>query len=89
MTEAYEGDGFLVNSGPFTGMDSAEARETIANISTRKGLGGKGSNYRFATGEFRGSVTGERPSRSFTAIVAGQCLSLKKTFLSSFRTTWR
>ena len=30
MTEAYEGEGILVNSGPFNGMESAKAREAIA-----------------------------------------------------------
>jgi leucyl-tRNA synthetase len=46
MTEAYEGDGILVNSGPFSGMESARAREAIAADLEEKGLGGKRVSYR-------------------------------------------
>jgi len=46
MTEAYEGEGFLVNSGKFNGMDSLKAREAIANHLEEKGLGGKKVSYR-------------------------------------------
>ena len=41
MTEAYEGEGVLVNSGPFNGMGSVEGREAIADYLEKKGLGGK------------------------------------------------
>jgi len=46
MTEAYEGEGNLVNSGEFNGMDSLEAREAIATHLEAKGLGGKKISYR-------------------------------------------
>lgn len=46
MTEAYEGEGYLVNSGPFNGMKSEEAREAIAKYLEEKGLGGKKISYR-------------------------------------------
>ena len=46
MTEAYEGEGILVNSGPFNGMKSEEAREAIARHLEEKGIGGKRINYR-------------------------------------------
>lgn len=46
MTEAYEGEGRLVNSGPFNGMDSVTAREAIAKYLEEKGLGGKKVSYR-------------------------------------------
>jgi leucyl-tRNA synthetase len=46
MTEAYEGDGVLVNSGVFTGMSSPKAREAIAEYLEEKGLGGKRITYR-------------------------------------------
>jgi len=46
MTEAYEGEGFLVSSGPFNGMDSAKAREKIAQYLDEKGLGGSRISYR-------------------------------------------
>lgn len=46
MTEAYEGEGFLVNSGEFNGMESTKAREAIAKYLEEKGLGGKKISYR-------------------------------------------
>jgi leucyl-tRNA synthetase len=46
MTEAYEGEGFLVNSGEFNGMESTKAREAIAKHLEEKGLGGKKISYR-------------------------------------------
>ena len=46
MTEAYTEDGVLVNSGPFNGMTSEEAREAIAQYLEEKGLGKKAMNYR-------------------------------------------
>jgi leucyl-tRNA synthetase len=46
MTEAYEGEGFLVNSGQFNGMDSVKAREMIAQYLDEKGLGGSRISYR-------------------------------------------
>ncbi len=46
MTEAYEGEGFLVNSGKFNGMGSLKAREAIAKHLEEKGLGGKKISYR-------------------------------------------
>ena len=46
MAEAYEGEGVLVNSGPFNEMDSVKAREAIAEDLEKKGLGGKRVSYR-------------------------------------------
>jgi leucyl-tRNA synthetase len=46
MTEAYEGEGFLVNSGQFNGVSSVKAREMIAQYLDEKGLGGKRTSYR-------------------------------------------
>jgi len=46
MTEAYEGEGFLVNSGQFNGVYSVKAREMIAQYLDEKGLGGKRISYR-------------------------------------------
>jgi len=46
MTEAYEGEGFLVNSGQFNGMDSVKAREMISQYLNEKGLGGNRISYR-------------------------------------------
>ena len=46
MTEAYEGEGFLVNSGQFNGVYSVKAREMIAQYLEEKGLGGKRVSYR-------------------------------------------
>jgi len=46
MTEAYEGEGVLVNSGPFNGVDSVKARERIARYLEEKGLGASRISYR-------------------------------------------
>jgi leucyl-tRNA synthetase len=46
MTEAYEGEGFLVNSGQFNKMDSLKAREAIAQYLEERGQGGKRITYR-------------------------------------------
>jgi leucyl-tRNA synthetase len=46
MGGAYEGEGFLVHSGPFDGMGSVQAREAIAKHLEEKGLGGKRVTYR-------------------------------------------
>lgn len=46
MTEAYEGDGVLVHSGPFDGLNNREALKKIAEYLEEKGLGHKTVNYR-------------------------------------------
>ncbi|OGP72436.1 MAG: leucine--tRNA ligase [Deltaproteobacteria bacterium RBG_16_50_11] len=46
MTEAYEGEGFLVNSGPFDGMESMKAREAIARDLEERKMGGPRVSYR-------------------------------------------
>jgi leucyl-tRNA synthetase len=46
MTEAYEGEGSLVNSGQFNGVYSVKAREMIAQDLGEKRLGGKRVSYR-------------------------------------------
>jgi len=46
MTEAWEGPGRQVNSGPFDGLPSEEAKERIADYLEEKGLGRRAVNYR-------------------------------------------
>ena len=46
MTEAYEGEGVLVNSGPFNGMRNLEALERIASFLESESKGHKTVNYR-------------------------------------------
>jgi leucyl-tRNA synthetase len=46
MMGAYEGEGTLVNSGEFNGMESVKAREAIAQHLEHRGLGGKRISYR-------------------------------------------
>ncbi len=46
LQEAFEDDGVLVNSGPYSGLSSAAAREQIARDVTARGIGRKAVNYR-------------------------------------------
>ncbi len=46
MEKAYEGDGILVNSGPFTGQDNREAMKNIVKYLQEKGLGYETVSYR-------------------------------------------
>jgi len=46
MTEAYEDEGVLVNSGPFNGQSNLGALDNIADYLDSKGLGHKTVNYR-------------------------------------------
>jgi leucyl-tRNA synthetase len=43
---AYEGEGFLINSGRFTGMKSEEAREEIGKFLTKRNLAQKAVYYK-------------------------------------------
>ena len=46
LTEAYEEDGILINSGEFDGMNNREAMEAITKFLAKKGLGRRTVNYR-------------------------------------------
>ena len=46
MTEAFAGEGIMVNSGQFDGMDSVEALEEIASFLEQKGMGKKTVSFR-------------------------------------------
>jgi len=46
MEEAFTGDGILENSGPFSGLTSAEARRKMAEFAREKGFGGPDVQYR-------------------------------------------
>ena len=46
MTEAYEEEGILVNSGPFDGQKNLEALDSIAEYLESKGMGHKTVNFK-------------------------------------------
>ncbi len=46
MTEAYEGEGVLVNSGPFDGLGSPEAKKAITDYVEEKWAGQRSITYR-------------------------------------------
>ncbi len=46
MTEAYEGDGMMIDSGPFSGTPSEEGRRKVAQWLEREGLGEATTIYR-------------------------------------------
>lgn len=46
MTHAYEGEGYLVNSGLFNGMPSEQAKKAIVEYLEKRGLGKRAVQYR-------------------------------------------
>jgi leucyl-tRNA synthetase len=46
LQEAYEGDGFVVNSGDFSGLPSTEASERMVRYAEKHGFGRKSTLYR-------------------------------------------
>ena len=46
MTEAFTGEGIMVNSGQFDGMDSVKALDEIASFLEQKGMGKKTESFR-------------------------------------------
>lgn len=46
LTEAYEEEGVMVNSGAFSGLPSKEGKKAVADYIEEKGLGKKTVNYR-------------------------------------------
>jgi leucyl-tRNA synthetase len=46
MESAYEGDGLLVNSGPFDGMENRKAIDAIIDYLEKEGFGRRKLNYR-------------------------------------------
>ncbi len=46
MTCAYEGDGVMVNSGPFNGLTKEEGIKAVVKYAEEKGLGRSAVNYR-------------------------------------------
>jgi len=46
MTEAFEGTGYLVNSGPFNGKPNLEVLDSIAEYLESKGMGHKTVNFK-------------------------------------------
>jgi len=46
MTEAYTGEGIMINSGRFNGIDNVKALDEIAAYLERKGLGEKTTSFR-------------------------------------------
>ncbi len=46
LEEAYEGEGFLINSGEYDGLESAEAREKITDDLVEEGIAERKINYK-------------------------------------------
>jgi leucyl-tRNA synthetase len=46
LKDVYEGEGYLVNSGEFSGLSSQEAKEKIADYMERKKIGRRAVNYK-------------------------------------------
>ncbi len=87
MTEAYEGEGFLVNSGPFNGMESPEGEGGHrASTWRRKELGGKRISLPAeGLGDLEAALLGSAHSHHLLRSVRDRACSGEETFLSSFR----
>ena len=46
LSEAYAGEGVMVNSGPFDGKSSVDGRPVVAEEAKRRGIGGPSVTYR-------------------------------------------
>ncbi|HCQ00043.1 MAG TPA: hypothetical protein DIT99_04810, partial [Candidatus Latescibacteria bacterium] len=46
MTEAYSGEGIMVNSGPFNGTSSTESKVKVIDWLEEKGIGERQINFR-------------------------------------------
>lgn len=46
LERAYEGEGYLINSGEFSGLHSSEARERIIQFLEKNGIGKRKVNYK-------------------------------------------
>lgn len=46
LTEAYTGDGIMINSGDWNGMKAFEAKKEVPHIMEEKGMGKKTTNYK-------------------------------------------
>ncbi len=46
LERAYEGEGYLINSGEFSGLHSSEARERIIQFLEERGIGKRKVNYK-------------------------------------------
>lgn len=46
LEKAYEDEGVMVNSGPFTGLPSLQGRETVVQYLEERGIGKRAVNYR-------------------------------------------
>ena len=73
LTAAYEDEGVLVDSGQFSGMASAAAKEAIASFLEEKGLGKAAVHFRLRDWGISRQRTGARRSRSSTARPAAWC----------------
>ncbi len=62
MSEAYLGDGIMVNSESFNGMHNRKAMDAITDHLEQAGRAGGRSTIASRTGASRGSATGETPS---------------------------
>jgi len=69
LDKPYSGEGILVNSGPFTGLDSQTAREKIALFVNGK----KVVNYKLRDWIFLGNVIGVNQFLLLSALVVAMC----------------
>ena len=88
MTAAYEGDGIMVNSGPFNGMpNSTKAKDAIA-LHRENGLGKRTVNYRLRDWGISRQRYWGAPIPMIHCAVAASCRCRSRTCPSCCRRMW-
>ena len=72
LAQAYEGEGTLIKSGPFTGLSSLEAKQAIIEFLGKRGIGERRVNYKLRDWVFsRQRYWGEPIPVYFPVITSG------------------
>jgi hypothetical protein len=83
MTEAFTGEGMMVNSGKFNGLSVEEGKKAVIKFMEANDIGKELLTTSFGTGLFHGRDTGVLLFLSSTAQTAVRCRSRSRTCQST------